>query len=43
MASNTTGAINVIDEGLAHGLDPVVHVSSVSALFPPRSGPRGAR
>jgi UDP-glucose 4-epimerase len=41
VATNTTGAINVIDEGLAHGLDPVVHVSSVSALFTPGRGPVG--
>jgi len=35
METNTEGARNVLGRALDHGLDPVVHVSSFSALFRP--------
>ncbi len=37
--TNAEGASNVLEAALKAGLDPVVHVSSLSALFPP-TGPR---
>lgn len=39
LATNPAAACNVIDEGIAQGLDPIVHVSSVTALFTPGRGP----
>lgn len=41
LATNPSGARNVIDEGIERGLDPIVHVSSVTALFAPGLGPVG--
>lgn len=41
LTTNPTAARNVIDEGIERGLDPIVHVSSVTALFTPGRGPVG--
>ena len=38
-ATNLAGATNVIDAALAQGCDPIVHVSSVAALFPFQTDP----
>ena len=39
LAINPAAARNVIDAAIAQGLDPIVHVSSVTALFTPGAGP----
>ena len=37
LATNETGVRNVVGAALEAGLDPVVHISSVGALFPPNT------
>ncbi len=39
LATNPAAARNVIDAAVDAGLDPIIHVSSVSALFTPGTGP----
>lgn len=39
LATNPAAARNVIDAAIERGLDPIIHVSSVSALFTPGCGP----
>jgi nucleoside-diphosphate-sugar epimerase len=39
LATNRVAAEHVIDTGIELGLDPIVHVSSVTALFTPGGGP----
>ena len=39
LATNPVVARNVIDAGIEQGVDPIVHVSSVTALFTPGVGP----
>ena len=39
LTTNPVAARNVIDAAVAQGLDPIVHVSSVTALFTPGAGP----
>ncbi len=39
LATNPAAARNVIDTAIDQGLDPILHVSSVTALFAPGVGP----